>query len=109
MKHKGYCARVEYDQEDKILIGRVVGIRDGINFHGADGDEIERAFIESVDDYLAMCEELGQRPEKPYTGNISLRIKPETHAAVAIAAEMSGESINQWLNETIDEKVKAVS
>jgi predicted HicB family RNase H-like nuclease len=65
MRHKGYCAHVEYDQEDKILVGRVVGIKDGINFHGNNGDEIESAFTEAVDDYLATCEELGQKPEKP--------------------------------------------
>jgi len=65
MKHKGYCACVEFDQKDKILVGRVIGICDGINFHGTNVEEIEQAFVEAVDDYLDMCEELGQKPEKP--------------------------------------------
>ncbi len=107
MKHKGYSAHVEFDQDDKILIGRVVGIRDGINFHGHNGDEIEAAFIESVDNYLAACAELGQKPEKPYSGKISLRVPAEVHAAVAIAAETQGESINQFIRETLEEKIQA--
>jgi predicted HicB family RNase H-like nuclease len=82
MNHKGYLAHIEYDQEDKILIGRVVGIRDGVNFHGNNGEEI------------------GQKPEKPYSGKISLRIPVEVHAAVATAAEARGDSLNKWIRET---------
>jgi predicted HicB family RNase H-like nuclease len=107
MKYKGYLAHVEYDQEDKILIGRVVGIRDGINFHGNSGEEIEAAFIEAVDDYLAVCEKLGQKPEKPYSGKISLRVPVEVHAAVASAAEAKGDSVNQWIKEALEEKIRA--
>ena len=67
MKHRGYTACVEYDQEDKILVGKVIGIRDGINFHGTTKDEIKTALTEAVDNYLAMCEDLGQKPEMPTT------------------------------------------
>ena len=34
MSHKGYTARVEYDERDNILVGRILGIRSIINFHG---------------------------------------------------------------------------
>ena len=108
MNHKGYLAHIEYDQEDKILIGRVVGIRDGINFHGNNGDEIETAFIEAVEGYLAACGEIGQKPEKPYSGKISLRIPVEVHAAVATAAEARGDSLNKWIRETLEEKISAI-
>ena len=109
MNHKGYFAHVEYDQEDKILIGRVVGIRDGINFHGNNGEEVETAFVEAVDDYLALCKEIGQKPEKPYSGKISLRVSAEVHAAAASAAEAKGDSLNQWIKKTLEEKISAVS
>jgi predicted HicB family RNase H-like nuclease len=107
MKHKNYCAHVKFDQEDNIFVGRVVGIRDGINFHGESVKELEAAFIESVDNYLAACEELGQKPEKPYSGKISLRVPVKVHAAVAIAAEAKGGSINKFIVETLEEKVRA--
>ena len=31
-----------------------------------------------------------------------LRIRPEIHAAVATAAALSGQSINQWASEALD-------
>jgi predicted HicB family RNase H-like nuclease len=34
MTYKGYKARVEFDPRDNIFVGRVLGIEDGISFHG---------------------------------------------------------------------------
>ena len=43
--------------------------------------ELEDAFHEAVDKYLAACEKLGQKPNKPYSGNLMLRVPAEVHAA----------------------------
>jgi predicted HicB family RNase H-like nuclease len=107
LKHKGYSARIEFDQDDKIFVGRVIGIRDGVNFHGTTVAGIEQTFKESVDDYLSMCEKLGQQPEKPYSGKISLRVPADVHAAIACAAKTSGSSINQWITSVLAESVKS--
>ncbi len=64
IEYKDYLAEIEQDIEDNILVGRVVGIKDGINFHGDNMDEIVTAFIESIEDYLAACKKLGTSPEK---------------------------------------------
>ena len=108
LKHRGYTAHVEFDAEDMIFIGRVVGIRDGVNFDGTTVEEIEQAFKESVDNYLSACDKLGQKPEKPYSGKISLRIPINVHAAVAYAAETKGASINSFIAETLEEKIRAI-
>ncbi|MFZ5775156.1 MAG: type II toxin-antitoxin system HicB family antitoxin [Thermodesulfobacteriota bacterium] len=97
MTHKGYAAQVEFDAADHIFVGRVIGIRDIVTFHGESVSELENAFREAVDDYLAACESLGQTPNKPYSGNLMLRVPPDIHAAVATAAAASGKSINQWV------------
>ena len=65
MTYKGYAARIEFDAEDRIFVGHVAGIRDTVGFHGASVDQLERAFHEAVDDYVAACEKVGQRPERP--------------------------------------------
>jgi len=96
MKYKGYYAKIDFDPEDKIFIGRIIGINDVISFHGETVSELESAFAESVNDYLSACEKLGQAPNKAYSGNLMLRIPADIHAAVAAAAEMNGKSINQW-------------
>ena len=96
MKYKGYFAKVEYDPDDHIFVGHIIGIRDIVGFHGESVHELEMAFAGAVDNYLAACEQLGQAPDKPYSGNLMLRVPVEVHAAVAAAAESSGKSINQW-------------
>ncbi|MCD6187511.1 MAG: toxin-antitoxin system HicB family antitoxin, partial [Desulfuromusa sp.] len=47
--------------------------------------------------------QLGQSPNKPYSGKLMLRIPTDLHAAVAAAAEASGESINKWAAMVLDE------
>jgi predicted HicB family RNase H-like nuclease len=102
MNYNGYFAKVEFDPEDHIFIGRIIGIRDIVSFHGESVNELETAFHEAVDNYLAACNKLGQEPNKPYSGNLMLRIPSEIHAAVASAAEASGKSINQWAAKALD-------
>ncbi len=95
MKHKGYAARIEYSDEDGCFVGHIAGIRDVIGFHGDSVAELRLAFEEAVDDYIETCEKIGKTPQKAYSGKLMLRIPPEIHAAVAVAAETSGKSINQ--------------
>ncbi len=102
MSYNGYFANIEFDSDDRIFVGRIIGIRDVIGFHGESVKELEAAFHEAVDNYLAACKELGQKPNKPYSGNLMLRVSAEIHAAVASAAEASGKSINQWAAGALD-------
>lgn len=60
MTYRGYTASVEFDPDDNILVGRVLGIDDIISFHGESVAEFANAFHEAVDDYASACEKLGQ-------------------------------------------------
>ena len=101
MNHKGYAARVEYDPEDRIFVGHLAGIRDSVSFHGRTVDELEQAFHEAVQDYLAACRKLKQKPERPASGKVLLRLPPELHAAAIRAADLTGQSLNQWAADTL--------
>ncbi len=105
MSYKGYPARVQYSEEDGCFVGHIVGINDIVGFHGDSVIELRQAFEEAVDDYLETCEKLGRAPQKPYSGNLMLRIPPDVHAAVAAAAEVTGKSINQWATEMFEKAV----
>ena len=59
MNYKGYIGQVEYDDENRIFAGSVINTRDVITFQGESVQELENAFHESVDDYLAWCREDG--------------------------------------------------
>jgi predicted HicB family RNase H-like nuclease len=101
MTYKDYAARVEFDADDHIFVGRVIGIRDIVTFHGETVRELENSFKEAVDDYLEACATIGQQPNKPYSGKILIRVSAEIHAAVAASAESAGKSLNQWAAETL--------
>lgn len=99
MTYRGYAARIEYSDEDQCIIGHIAGINDVVGFHADSVTELRAAFEEAVEDYLEACEKLGRAPQKPYSGKLMLRVPPEVHAAIAVAAEVSGKSINQWATE----------
>ena len=102
MRYKGYAARVEYDARDDIFVGRVLGMRDIISFHASSVVQLHEAFREALEDYLADCREQGISPEKPASGKVMLRIRPEVHAAASIAAHAAGKSLNQWADEVFE-------
>ncbi len=107
MTYKGYPARIGYSDEDALFVGRVVGIRDVITFHGESVDEIRSAFEEAIDFYLETCAERGEQPNRPYSGKLLVRMPIETHEAVATIAEVNGKSINQWIVETLEHAATA--
>ena len=102
MTCKGYAARIEYDDDDRILTGRIAGIRDGVGFHADTVDGLRQAFHEAVEDYLETCAKIGKDPQKDYSGRVMFRVSPETHRKAALAAELSGKSLNQWAAEVLD-------
>ncbi|AAN67101.1 MULTISPECIES: type II toxin-antitoxin system HicB family antitoxin [Pseudomonas] len=103
MTYRGYAARIDYSDEDQLLIGHVAGIRDVIGFHGESISELRRAFEEAVDDYIETCEKLGREPQKAYSGKLSLRLEPALHASVAAKAELAEKSINQWVSDILSQ------
>ena len=68
MTYNDYHARIEYDSRDRIFVGHLVGIDAIVGFHGATADELERAFQESVDDYIELSRKSGHDRQKPYSG-----------------------------------------
>lgn len=101
MTYKDYSARIEYDDEDGIFTGRLAGIRDGVGFHADTVDGLRDAFHEAVEDYIETCEKIGKEPQKAFSGKVMFRVDPEVHRKAALAAELSGKSLNQWAEEVL--------
>ncbi len=101
MSYRGYTARMDFDTDDKIIVGRVLDIDDIITFHGASVSEFETALHSAVDSYIAACEQLGQTAEKPASGRLMLRVDPAVHAAAVKASARSGQSLNKWAEKVL--------
>jgi len=102
MEYKGYIGVVEFDDEAGIFHGEVVNTRDVITFQGKSVAEIKKAFRESVDDYLEFCKERGEEPDKPFSGKLVLRMEPELHRALAVAARRERKSLNSLIVERLE-------
>jgi predicted HicB family RNase H-like nuclease len=105
MTYRGYAARIEYSDEDACLVGHIAGIRDIVGFHGDSVGEIRAAFHEAVDHYLEVSGRTGRAPQKPYSGNLTLRVPSELHARVAMRAQAAGQSINEWAREAMEREL----
>ncbi|MEZ4528791.1 MAG: type II toxin-antitoxin system HicB family antitoxin [Desulfobacterales bacterium] len=86
MKYKEYIGSVHFDAEDRIFHGRVLGITDIIGFEGESVSELEQDFRNAVDDYLETCSEIEKKPEKPFSGKVTLEIPPDLLTSISIEA-----------------------
>lgn len=101
LRYRGYTASMSFDPQDHIIVGRVEGIDDIVTFHAEGVKEFERHFHEVVDDYIAACDQLGGKAEKPASGNLMLRIDPNLHATALKISQRQGLSLNKWAEQAL--------
>lgn len=102
LRYKGYMSTIKYSVEDRVLYGKIEGIKDLVNFESDSVEEIEHEFQCAVDDYLAMCEELGEQPDKAYSGTFNVRISPLLHRKLAMQALEEGETLNGTVEKALE-------
>lgn len=64
LEHQGYAAHIEFDAEDEVFVGHVLGIADRISFHGESVAELADAFHLAIDHYLEDCRATGREPPR---------------------------------------------
>lgn len=106
MEYKGYIGKVELDEEAGVLYGEVINVRDVITFEGTTVEEVQKAFRESVDDYLDFCAQRGESPEKPFSGKFVIRLPAELHRKVYVQAKLEDKSLNNWVKEVLQSAVQ---
>lgn len=108
LKYKGYYGSIHYNSEDRIFYGKIAFIRALTSYEGTSADALVSAFEEAVDDYLAICAEQGVEPEKPFKGSFNVRIAPELHQQVAVAASRYGVSLNRFVADALSKAVNEI-
>lgn len=102
MKYKGFAARVEFAADDNVFVGRVIGIDDVVMFESESVEGLKKAFEEAVDFHLEVCEKVGKKPLKVYSGKVNFRFPSELHALIAQRAAATGKSINEYGKEVFE-------
>jgi predicted HicB family RNase H-like nuclease len=100
--YEGYVATIESDEEAGLFHGEVINTRDVLTFQGRTLDELRAGFVDTIADYVEWCRERGKEPERPYSGNFSVRLPPDLHRRVASAAARGGKSVNAFVTEALE-------
>lgn len=98
-----YHATIEFDPELDMFRGEILGLNGGADFYGKNPKELRSEFKRSLAVFLEVCAEKGIEPKRNFSGKFNLRISPELHEKIAIAAQASGKSINALTVQALQE------
>jgi len=105
LTYKGFIGTVHFSAEDKVFHGKIEGIDDLVTFEGHSVEELIKAFHNEVDDYIALCKEMGKEPIRSYKGSFNVRISPEMHRKAVEKATKKGLSLNQFVQKAIEKEL----
>lgn len=97
MKYKGYIAEAVFDPESATYSGIVLNISDTVHFESDTLEGAEQAFQQSVDDYLAFCEEQGTPPNPPSHGELRIHLDESIYGQLLNAARDAGENVDTFV------------
>ena len=103
LQHRGYEGSVQYSAEDKLLHGRVIGIRDAITYEGTDVDSLERNFTAAVDEYLEFCLAEGKEADAPFKGSFNVRLTHDLHRRAVLYTEEHNQKLNAVVQEALQQ------
>lgn len=106
MDYKGYIARISFSAVERVFVGKVFGVRDVIRFRGASVDELEAAFHDAIDRYLARYADLDRSAHRQSVVRVGLTMDRDVHACADRAARASGRSLNDWVCDVLAREAK---
>ena len=102
LNHKGFIGSFSFSAEDEVFYGRLEGIEDLVTFEGSTVEDLKLAFKEAVEDYLAICKEVGKSSFKSFKGSFNVRVQPKIHRKAFLKAIEMGVSLNQLVEKALD-------
>jgi len=103
LEYKGYNGSVLYSAEDRILHGRIVGIRDAVTYEGSNVASLEKNFKAAVDEYLNFCKEEDKTPDTAFKGSFNVRLGRDLHKRAALYAEEHDQKLNVVVQNALEE------
>jgi predicted HicB family RNase H-like nuclease len=101
----GYHAKIEFDEDLDLFRGEILGLNGGADFYGKNPEELRLEFKKSLAVFLEVCKEKQIEPRRHFSVKLNLRITPELHEQLAIAAQLEGKSINMLTQEALKMRV----
>lgn len=105
LKYKGFLGSIEFDLTANILHGKILYINDFVDYNAETVQELKSAFEAAVEDYLELCEELGEEPQKSASGTFNVRFEPLMHQQLLQESAIAGISLNLYLKGVVSEHI----
>ena len=102
IQYKDYVGSIHYSDEDQIFYGKVEYISSLISFEGEDVASLRAGFEEAIDDYLALCDQKGIEPEKPFKGSFNVRVGSQLHRQAVLFAQQQGLNLNKLVTDALE-------
>jgi predicted HicB family RNase H-like nuclease len=101
LQYKNYYASVHFSADDEVFYGKLLGINDLISFEGSSVKELKGSFREAVEDYLALCTDLGKDPDKTYKGTFNVRVPSALHKEASLFAAVHNITLNEFVKTAL--------
>jgi predicted HicB family RNase H-like nuclease len=105
-----YLKVVEWSEEDQCYVGTAPGLIIG-GVHGKSQEKVFKELCTVVEEAVSTLHKEGKAlpPEtasRDFSGKIALRVPPSLHKKIAIKAQQRGESINRFIQEQLEARIK---
>jgi predicted HicB family RNase H-like nuclease len=105
LEYNGYQGSIEVSIEDNCVFGKILHIEDLVTYEADTPSELDAAFREAVDSYVAFCLEEGREPNKPFKGSFNVRVGAGLHRIAALFAARQGQTLNELVKESLEERI----
>lgn len=94
-EHKGIKAIIK--NEDGELCAITVNASSVQRVYGKTFKEVQNHYRDLIEDYIAICEEVGVPAAKEFSGKFVLRLSPELHESLVVGAAYADMSLNDFV------------
>jgi predicted HicB family RNase H-like nuclease len=105
LTYKGFIGSVHFSATDNVFFGKVEGINDLVTFEGETVQELIKAFQYAVDEHIRDCERENLPAGKSYKGSFNVRLTPDLHRKIVVAAQAHGQSLNQYVSSILSRSI----
>ena len=105
-----YLKIVEWSTEDRCFVGRCPELMFG-GVHGGNEKKVFAQLCQAIDEWIADAKVRGEKLPKGmagrrYSGTFNLRLRPQLHERLTLAAMKDGKSLNNYCAALLERRME---
>ena len=102
-------AFIQYDPDIDMFRGEFIGLNGSADFYADNIKALKKEGELSLKIFIEMCQEDQVEPYKKFSGKFNIRIKPKLHEKIVAISKAQMISLNEFINDAIENKLANVS